>query len=288
MAENRPIFVISDLHMGDGGDRDNFALDDREQQLHLLLDDVAAQHGELVVLGDLFEFWQMNLSKIIVTHRPLLDRLAAMNALYVLGNHDADLKHFIATGLLPHPFFQRMCGPFERQIGGKRIKFMHGHEVDPFNSSDVPGWGRIFCIVAGMLEDDNKSPLRKNGDFVEDDFEAIGDRLLDRWSRFTSRMGRLLPCRRLGAPLEHLTPAQNPGRIQDFLAMYQQDRKAEGYDVAVVGHTHQAGRSGDWYFNSGTWARKTNNFVQVSPAGDASVFDWVDGRPVPNHTALQM
>ena len=38
-----PIYAISDLHMGDGGARDNFPLDDRERQLNLFLDYVAGQ-----------------------------------------------------------------------------------------------------------------------------------------------------------------------------------------------------------------------------------------------------
>ena len=95
--------------------RDNFPLNNREKELGLFLDYVASQQGELIILGDLFDFWQMNLSKIVMKHMPLLDRLAAMNATYVLGNHDADLDDFIGTGFLSHPLFQRMCGPFQRR-----------------------------------------------------------------------------------------------------------------------------------------------------------------------------
>jgi len=108
MADDHSIFVISDLHMGDGGARDNFAVGDRERQLSLFLDYVAKEQGELVVLGDLFEFWQMNPSGTITKHLPLLDRLAKMKAVYVVGNHDADLVHFVGTGCLPHPVFRHM------------------------------------------------------------------------------------------------------------------------------------------------------------------------------------
>ena len=62
MAGSRPVVVISDLHLGDRGPRDSFAVGDREKQLTLFLDFVDQQQGELVVLGDLFEFWQMNVS----------------------------------------------------------------------------------------------------------------------------------------------------------------------------------------------------------------------------------
>jgi len=288
---DHPIFVISDLHLGDGGPRDDFAVGDRENQLGLFLDYVAQNQGELIVLGDLFEFWQMNLSNLIVTHLRLLDRLARMNAIYVLGNHDADLDHFAGTGFLLHPFLQKkMCGPFERRIGGRRIKFMHGHEVDPVNKGDIPTWGRAFSIVAAMVEDKNGSPVRKNGDFVQDDLEAVGSHLEEMLGGPVWLVGKIMRFFGLGrlGILKQLTPAQNPDRQKELLLLYQQDRAADGYDVAVVGHTHHAGRIGDWYFNSGTWARKTNSFVRIEPDGAVAVFDWVNGEPVANSTVLEI
>ena len=103
MADNRPTFVISDLHMGDGGARNNFPIGDREKQLNLFLDYVGDQQGELMILGDLFDFWQMNLSKIVIKHLPLLDRLAAMNVTYIVergnGNMVSDLTSHSPTSL---------------------------------------------------------------------------------------------------------------------------------------------------------------------------------------------
>jgi UDP-2,3-diacylglucosamine pyrophosphatase LpxH len=288
MADNQSIFVISDLHLGDGGVRDNFPVNDRQHQLDLFLDYVAGRQAELVVLGDLFEFWQMNLSRIVMTRMPLLDRLAAMNATYVLGNHDADLDAFIGGDFLSHPLFRRMCGPFFRDIGGRRFKFMHGHEVDPGNEDDWPEKGRIFCIVAGLFEDRNGSPVYPNGDFVEDDLERIGEGLLGPWAALVSRVGRFLHLGGLGMKSDKLTPAQNPDRARQLLDAYRQDKETGGYDVLIAGHTHQPGRIGNWYFNSGTWARKTNSFVEITATGYAAVFDWIDGRPVPNNTILQL
>ena len=296
MADKQRIFVISDLHLGDGGPRDSFAWGDREKQFGLFLDYVAQKQGELIVLGDLFEFWQMNPSKIVVRNKPLLDRLAAMSATYVVGNHDTDIEHFIGTGLLSHPLFEKLSRPFEREIGGKRFKFMHGHEVDPFNSGDTPGKGRICAILAGMREDKNGSPVLPNGEFVEDHLEEIGD-ILEAIAghieiaetRLTGWWNRLRP----GGQREenwarHLTPAQNPDLAKQMLALYYEDMEDCGYDVLIAGHTHHPGRIGDWYFNSGTWARKKNSFIQISAAGKAAVFDWVDGRLVRNRTALEM
>ena len=89
MGDHKPIFVVSDLHIGDGGTRDNFAVDNKDQQFDLFLDHVCEQDGELIVLGDLFDFWQANVGNVIVRCLPMLDRLAEMRAAYVVGNHDA-------------------------------------------------------------------------------------------------------------------------------------------------------------------------------------------------------
>jgi UDP-2,3-diacylglucosamine pyrophosphatase LpxH len=287
MTDNRSIFVISDLHMGDGGVRDNFPLDGREQQLDLFLDFVADRGGELVVLGDLFEFWQMNLSHIVMKRMPLLDRLAAMDATYVLGNHDCDLDGFIGTGLLAHPLFERMSGPFNREIGGKRFRFMHGHEVDPGNKDDWPEKGRIYCILAGLFEDRNQSPVYPSGDYVEDDLERIGEGLLGPWAALASRIGRFFRLGGLGMDGAQLTPSQNGNRAKQLLDAYRAEKETNGYDVLIAGHTHQPGRIGNWYFNSGTWARKANSFIEITSTGFSSVFDWIEGRALPNNTVLE-
>ena len=52
------IFCVSDLHLADRGFRDNFAVEGREARFHKFLDYVAAEGGQLYVLGDLFDFWR--------------------------------------------------------------------------------------------------------------------------------------------------------------------------------------------------------------------------------------
>ena len=68
MPDDRPIFVISDLHIGDGGPRDNFGHkdSDRPGQLTEFLAHVKRENGKLIIIGDLFEFWQASFSKVIM------------------------------------------------------------------------------------------------------------------------------------------------------------------------------------------------------------------------------
>ena len=99
------IFCVSDLHLADRGFRDNFAVEGREDRFYKFLDYVAAEGGQLYVLGDLFDFWRANPSKIVVAYLDLLTRLDKMQAVYVVGNHDCAFSAFIGQpGLMPgHP-----------------------------------------------------------------------------------------------------------------------------------------------------------------------------------------
>ena len=147
-----PLYAISDLHMGDGGCRDSFAYGTHEAELMSFLDMVEAVCGRLVICGDLFELWQSNISKVLTKRVWLLDRLDRMKAIYVLGNHDADLRYFLfgEREWLNHQFFRRMTDSFSQVIGGRRFHFTHGHAADPYcaatrlasaaSSPSTPGW----------------------------------------------------------------------------------------------------------------------------------------------------
>jgi|GEM_PF-334063 len=273
------IFVISDLHLGDGGTRDNFEAGKKTPQLRSFLDHAGNEGGELFVLGDLFELWQMSLSRLFVKRQEILDHLATLPVVYVPGNHDVDLAHFIGTDFLAHPFFAHMRQPFIRELGNKRFRFFHGHEVDPFNSGDDPGFGRMLAIFAGVFEDQNGSPIIATGETAEEVLEQFGDSMLTLWTAAMTTIGR----HRIGEemkPTSALTPAQNPDRIAEHVRGVRADLERGHYDVAVLGHTHRPGRIEDWYFNSGSWAGSRNQFLRISPDGHVRYFEWKDGRGV--------
>lgn len=282
----RDIFVISDLHIGDGGARDNFDTGKKTPQLRAFLDHVGSEGGELFVLGDLFELWQMNLSLLLVRRRELLDQLAALRLVYVPGNHDVDLAHFIDTDFLHHPFFACMRAPFVRELGGRRFRFCHGHETDPFNAGDDPGFGRMLAIFAGVFEDENGSPLLTSGESVEDVLEEFGDSMLTIWRSAVATTMRHRGAKREICPSTALTPAQNPDRLGEHVVGVRAALDMGAHDVAVLGHTHKAGRIGGWYFNSGSWTGPLNPFLRISPDGDVRYLEWKDGRAVEREMPL--
>ncbi len=121
-----PIFCVSDLHLCDRGFRDNFAVEGREARFYKFLDYVEAEGGQLYVLGDLFDWWQANLSKSIFAYRDLLARLAHMGpvgALWIAGNHDNALTDFIGSEIkLRGLELPAMSKAFEATIGGTAVR----------------------------------------------------------------------------------------------------------------------------------------------------------------------
>src|ERR1035437_9409268 len=155
----KPIFIVSDLHAGDGSCRDSFAYGDREAQFEAFLNYVTSKDGQLVIAGDLLELWQSSFSAVITHRLPLLNRLERIGAIYILGNHDAELLHFPGTNLLNHPLIFKARRFYTVERGGNRIDIIHGHEADPFCISEVPGIGRITAIITGIAEDKHRSPM---------------------------------------------------------------------------------------------------------------------------------
>lgn len=263
------VYAISDLHMGDGGPRDNFAFGSHEKDLLAFLDMVEDNGGRLVICGDFFELWQSNISKVITKRVYLLDRLAKMGAIYVLGNHDADLLYFMAHDngcrvSLTHPFFTRMTDRLTLPINGRLFHFIHGHQADPYCAGDTPGLGRITAIYSGLAEDRHGSPMLDKYRTVEDRVVGRLERLVSLWNRLWGKPDRFTAINRA------LQPFCQPGAV----------------DVVVCGHTHFPGRIGDWHYNTGTWAERVNSFVRIDHDGTTGVFDWANGRATPNLTEL--
>ncbi|MCE5186978.1 MAG: UDP-2,3-diacylglucosamine diphosphatase [Planctomycetaceae bacterium] len=274
MKNERQIVVISDLHMGDGGPRDNFAFDHKERDLSRFLDYVEQLNAELFILGDLFEFWQSNIGKVLIQRLGIMDRLGRMQAAYVLGNHDCDFEDLIGTRLFAHPLLERMTGPFERIIAGKRVMFMHGHELDPFSRDGTPRWGRILAILAGILEDRKGHPLLSAGGFTEKSLLTVSRSFMRVWNNSLNLFEKSASDQPPHKLQDSLTPAQDPGQIRGIMALYHLHKRRENYDYLITGHTHAAGFFRDWYCNSGCWIGMRMNFVRIAPDGTISLCEW--------------
>jgi UDP-2,3-diacylglucosamine pyrophosphatase LpxH len=249
---------------------------------HRFLDYVGRQDAELIVNGDFLELWRFNLKHVLEKRWELLERLTDIDVTYVLGNHDSELEFVSETDKAYHPFFESIEEPFVRTIAGKRFKFMHGHEADPFSGIGL----RRLCDRLEPL--DSKFGLGDNGEIILSDsvyrkLIEIGEIGKHTWfwtrrfgSEFLEELGVIAVDREVKRCI----------RTRKLLAAYHEERSGGLYDVAVAGHTHKAGRCRQWYFNSGSWMRKQRNFLRIWPDGVVDVCHWEKDGPVLDHTII--
>ena len=243
----------------------------RESLLHGLLDRIEHEDARLILLGDIVDLWRFRLEAVVERWDGLLDRLDALEAAYVPGNHDACLAD-PAMGRI-HPLFQRVCGPFTEAIGDRRFRFMHGHEVDPFNPVCFDRWGHWLGVVSGRVR---FRPLLSLGNQ-----DAMTDWMLE-WGEGTLHVCQVLlyawrhqmPRTLLHWPDHGWRRIKAPWRTQKMLSRFRQHREEGLYDVAVAGHTHVAGHFSDWYLNSGCWTKSPCSFLKIEADGRAAVYDW--------------
>lgn len=249
MKQNNPIFVISDLHLGSGGRRDNFSTYRKDKQFFDFLDYVEKNNGELIITGDLVDMWRFRIKRILRRYAELFDRLAEMNVSFIVGNHDKKIETLLQKGIVPHRFFKKTTKPFARLIGDKQFKFMHGHEIDPLHRKTRPLLGRIICLSSGALEWINGSYFHSA-------------------EKFENKFG-----------LKKI-------RTKKLLARHQKYKNLYCHDIIICGHTHRVGRFKNWYFNSGSWLGETNNFLEIMTDGRIAIFDWTNSGPKINQTVL--
>ncbi len=107
--------MVSDLHLGNG--HSAFVRQGKETLIHRFLDRVAAEHGQLLILGDLLELWRFHVEAVLDYWLGLLDRLHQLHAVYIPGNHDSQVAQTDTRAL--HPLFKQVCGPLRIKVGSR-------------------------------------------------------------------------------------------------------------------------------------------------------------------------
>jgi UDP-2,3-diacylglucosamine pyrophosphatase LpxH len=238
------------------------------------LEYVRRLEGKLIVAGDMLELWAYRLEDIVARRGELLDEFAEMGAIYVPGNHDWQVATAKSGDIRKrHRFFDNVRGCFTRTIGGRRFKFMHGHEVDPFNCQTVANCGRMIVRLAYVVESRRGFCVLRNDELVDGILEKA-EHLVRPWYWFRDSLRRMISKGRFGIEQEQVRYIKNQLRVHRMLSRYWEDRQKGLYEVAVAGHTHKAGRHGDWYLNAGSWTGSSNSFLRILPDGQAEVFDW--------------
>jgi UDP-2,3-diacylglucosamine pyrophosphatase LpxH len=275
-----PVWLISDLHLGDGTSSDAFFGKDRH--LLALMERVNAVGATLVVNGDALDFQQAwGFTRILRAHREVLTAMSWLGQrgrlYYVVGNHDYDV------GMYSDILNFRVCNEL---ILNDRILIRHGHEYDPY-ISEMLEQGQWHTVVHHLVE-------RWLGTWIRvplAEFYTIANRLsiwtghkLGLTAKAAQKLGRWLgDDEEWGAELlAHLDLWcwSNQGDSMGIFRPAMQDALTGPYDAVVCGHSHLPGvvrRDGRVYANSGSWTFGSAQYLVIED-GEVRCQDWISGR----------
>ncbi|MDP2317554.1 MAG: metallophosphoesterase [Pseudomonadota bacterium] len=276
---DRPVWVVSDLHLGNGGRSDSFMGKDRA--LFALLDQVRAAGATLVINGDAIDFLQAgDFTAVLHAHGKLLrafaDLAATHGVWYVVGNHDQDLH--VYRDLLRF----EVCD--ELWIGEDTL-VEHGHGFDPWigaNLNESDGATRFHHWVEHAFGTWIRLPLA--------DFYTRGNRvcfwLFHKYTRWLALRNTCL--RKLGmeGPIkkaEFFVDYWVRNEAGDPMLMFRPAlaaARARGATTVVCGHSHMPANvlsEGTRFVNCGSWTFGWAQYA-VLDGGTATVRDWLSGR----------
>ena len=281
--ENRQLFVISDLHIGDSTKKDSFSKNEKDGLLDSFLDFVEKEQGSLLILGDLLELWLYKPDSVLSGRKDLLDRLNEMPATFVAGNHDNLVLNLDKSSI--HPFFNRTCEPFIKTIGGRRFKFMHGHEFDPFMTETIRKCGQKLANCKPSLKSEENDCILKNN-WLYDLFLQFAEIIFKILRSITKNMTTVIQkaCALPFTPISLLMRALRDNKI---IERHFNDKSSNLYDIVVAGHTHKPAILDNWYLNTGCWIGPASDFLVINPDGRSQILAWTHAGPKLNHRLIK-
>ena len=273
------VYVISDLHLGDGTPSDTFLAKDR--QLLALLDQIREEGATLVVAGDAIDFAQgWTFARILRAHGPVLRALSELadrgRMIYIYGNHDHDLQLFQYVLRFP------VVAGVEL---GDRALIQHGYEYDWLIGPDLKQ-SELKTLVHHLVERALGTWIRPPLEHHYSLVNRLAYWLLHKvvWgSRGLSAVRRLLGDRQAGARDEAELAYWLRSELGDPGDMFRPVARALAggdWEVLICGHSHMPGvvdLPGGRYVNTGSWTFNASTTLRWE-AGELSLFEWMTGR----------
>ncbi len=266
------IWLISDLHLGDGTPNDVFFGKDRH--LMALVERVDREGSTLVVNGDVVDFHQAwSFMRVVRAHQELLGALSRLardgRLIYVIGNHDYDLS------LLQDILNFRVCN--ELHIGDE-VLVCHGWRFDAYLSGRInqPHWEtKVHHAIERLFNTWVRFPFGEFYTLTNRALMWIGHKaaLVVRASQQLRRQLGLSPGRsRLLDGLNQWTWSNQGDSMCIFRPALEALRDGP-WPVLVCGHSHLPGivhSGGRIYANTGSWTFASSQYLEC--------YDWITGR----------
>ncbi|MEN8193339.1 MAG: metallophosphoesterase [Bacteroidota bacterium] len=149
-TKNKKYALFSDLHLGDGGDADDFH--GNEKAMRAALKKYYDDNYSLIFLGDIEEFWQFDYDSIVKQYNNSvysdIRKFGNTRLFRVYGNHDMEWRGFIdPTKNNGKPSSSALEAlKMEDVDGNVKLLLVHGHQGSL--ESDKNSWSSRFFVRA--------------------------------------------------------------------------------------------------------------------------------------------
>ena len=275
------VYFVSDLHLGDGSHTDIFQ--DKDEHFLAFLDDVEANAGTLVIVGDALDFDQAwYFSRIVKGHGKVISRLTqlaeSMRVVYVYGNHDPDIVLF--RDILKW----ELC---DKVVVDEHMLAVHGYEFDAYvggSHEEAVFWSRLLFTYERLFKTWIRFPLR--------DYYTWSNRIIHvilywglRLGRGLQKVGARIGKPSLGKAFADYTAFWGKGALGDPMGLTHRvlaelDANPR-WDTILCGHSHLPGvvqaEGGGRYINLGSWSFGNAQYG-IWDGREFLLRDWISGR----------
>ena len=243
------LYIISDVHLGANAAKEEKV---KEERLVSFFEKIENEDAELVIAGDLFDFWFEYRHVVPRMHFRVISALAHLatriTVRYIAGNHDFWLDSFMSNqvGMIIHQdnyrteldgkryFMTHGDGLLKNDYGYRFLKKVLRHKINVFMYRLLhPDIGVPFALYCSHLS--RNSSARKKKPYTDIDYREFAFSKID-----------------------------------------------QGYDFVVLGHTHWAAMQAHgrgFYLNPGHWGRNFTYIVVKNGIAQLLSWDGQNGHP---------
>ncbi|HPE62539.1 MAG TPA: UDP-2,3-diacylglucosamine diphosphatase [Methanothrix sp.] len=252
------IVVISDVHLAEKPKDEKVERDDREflDFLHHVKGDLLSEGGDLVILGDLIDFWRRDFALALMEMEEAVSIITSFNddvrVHYVVGNHDfymLRLKEKLADDFP----FKNVAEQVRLEDGGRKFFFTHGYQLEVLANPYYKSLTAYKCFAENLClaGDDTGSAASDLWDMIQNS-KSILEKLQrvpsDLKGAFESMMAgpddRLFGRHKISLTIDNLAKS---GSRTVYLGMEKDEYLVFGHThMPFIDEEHRAANVGSW------------------------------------------